>query len=688
MMLFSISDYMDDSTETYINPSLNSKPMILGHIYGKTTTSTFSFIVEKETKKLDFVQVYHEKYDYVLAQVIELEMDDDKNIAKCRIIGYKDKDGVFKQIRIPFPPKSEVLLAQDSFIKNIIEINTKDGAFIGKIEGKNIPIRLNLKNLLTKHISILAKSGAGKSYSSGVLLEEIMDRNVPLIIIDPHGEYSEMKQANDDKKDIEKMGKFGVKPKRYTKNIKEYGFIDGANPIKLNDDLKAEELLHMLPTKLSSSQMALLYNAIKNMPKLDLANLILELEYEESPSKYNIISVVNHLKKMDLFSVNYTPYNELIQPGRCSIINLKGLDPEGQGVLVYKLLKDLFEQRKLNKIPPFFCVVEEAHNFAPERGFGEAKSSKILRTIASEGRKFGMGLCVISQRPARLDKSVLSQCTTQMILKVTNPNDLKAIINSVEGINAESEHEIQNLPIGTSLVTGIVDMPLFVNIRPRKTKHGGTAINILESVEDNDKFFKDLEEHEEHPMVPLVKPKISHKDLQLMSDKKIKSIRNVLVPGAMFMCDSGKRKFNLLVSLNDGGIVTDIDNFKTSYLPELDKLSSQELQTLEMAFKMKSFTKNDAVSKTGNMKVTDFLYSLVEKGYLHYKDGTFTISQRYVLSHLSNYASYSKIEFENIDVKSKQSAEISIDKMKESLSKFVNVVDQRECSILKYEIDE
>jgi DNA helicase HerA-like ATPase len=659
--------------------------MILGHITGKTTTTSFSFLVERETKKLDFVQVFHKRYDYVLAQVIELEMDEDKTLAKCRIIGYKEKDGTFKQIRIPFAPKSEVLLAQDEFIKDIIEINTKEGAYVGKIEGKNIPIHLNLKNLLTKHIAILAKSGAGKSYTAGVLLEEIMDRNVPLLIIDPHGEYSEMKYANDEERDIKKMGSFNIKPKRYTKNIKEYGFVDGLNPIKLNDDLKSDELMHMLPTKLSSSQQALLYNAVKNMPKLDLSNLILELEYEESPSKYNIISVVNHVKSMDLFSVNYTPYNELIQPGRASIINLKGLPPEGQEILVYKLLKDLFEQRKLNKVPPFFCVLEEAHNFCPERGFGEAKSSKIIRTVASEGRKFGMGLCVITQRPARVDKSVLSQCTTQIILKVTNPNDLKAVISSVEGINADSENEIQNLPIGTSLITGVVDMPLFVNIRPRKTKHGGTAVNILETVESEDKFFEDLQEHSDHPMLAVVKPKITHKDLQMMSDREIKTVRNYLVPGVLFLCDSGKNKFNLLVSLSDGGIVTNIDTFTTSYLPELDTLSPQELQTLELAFKLKRFSKNDAISKTGNMKITEFLNSLVQKGYLHYKSNEFTISNQYVLSHLSNFAMYQKIEFVNIENANKQPPKVSLDHIKERLRKFVNVVDQRECFILGYD---
>lgn len=659
--------------------------MILGRISGKTTTIKFNFIVERETKKFDFIQVYHDKYDYVLGQVMELEMDEDKTIAKCQIIGYREKDGTIKQIRIPFAPKSEVLLAENDFIKDMIQINTKNGAYLGYLEGKTIPLHLDLKKVLTKHVAILAKSGAGKSYCSGVLIEEIMEKNVPLLIIDPHGEYSEMKQANDDKKDLAKMRYYKIKPQRYTRYIKEYGFLKEYNPIKLNDDLKSEELIHLLPTKLSSSQMAILYNAIKNMPKLDLANLILELEYEESPSKYNLISVVNHVKNMNLFSVNYTPYNELIQPGRCSIINLKGLEPEGQEIFVYKLMKDLFEQRKLNKVPPFFCVVEEAHNFCPERGFGEAKSSKILRTIASEGRKFGLGLCVITQRPARLDKSVLSQCTTQIILKVTNPNDLKAITSSIEGINSESETEIQNLPIGTALITGVVDMPLFVNIRPKKSKHGGSAVNILDSVQDTEKkFFEELNEHKDHPLLPLIKPKITPKDIELMSDRHVKAVKNRLIPGTLFLCDNGKNKFNILVSLHDGGIVTDIDQMKTSYLPELNTLSPQELQTLELAFKLKQFTEQDAISKTGNMKVSEFISTLMSKGYLTNQGPNIIISNKYVLSNLSNYANYTKIDFGNIAKAERVAKRVSVDTVKERLSKFVSVVDQRECFILNY----
>jgi DNA helicase HerA-like ATPase len=662
--------------------------MIVGRIFGKTSTNRFKFTVESDVKKLDFVQVYHPNYDYVLCQIVELEMDENSMIAQCNIIGYLDKDNKIQQIRMPFKPQTEVLMAEDDFIRKIIQLNEDDGAYVGKLEGKNIKVFLDLKKLLTKHVAVLAKSGSGKSYTVGVLLEEIMEKNVPLLIIDPHGEYSTMKYANDDPKDIEIMQRFGIKPKRFTRNIREYGLLEGLNPIKLNDDIKSNELMHLLPTKLSSAQLAMLYNAMKNLKKIDFTNLILELEIEESPTKYNIISMIDHLKNYNLFSVNYTPYNELIQPGRCSIVNLKGVPPDAQEIITYKLMKDLFEQRKLNKIPPFFAVIEEAHNFCPERGFGEAKSSKILRTIASEGRKFGLGLCVITQRPARLDKSVLSQCTTQIILKVTNPNDLKAVMNSVEGITSDSEKEIQNLSIGSSLITGVVDMPLFTNIRPRKSKHGGVAVNMLENFEqvDETKFFDDLEEHEEKPMIALVKPNISENDIKLMSQQPVKEIKKHLIPSILFLCEHKGHSFNLLVEQVDGGIIKDINSFKTSFLPELSQLSQIEMQTLQYAFSLKQFTQDQIVAKTGNLNIVDTLKSLIQKEYLIYNNGNFTISDKYVLSNLSNFACYEKIDFENISFDKKHAKKIPVDRLKNKLSKFTNIKDQRECYTLKYEV--
>lgn len=87
---------------------------------------------------------------------------------------------------------------------------------------------------------------------------------------------------------------------------------------------------------------------------------------------------------------------------------------------------------------------------------------------------------IISQRPARVDKNVISQCNTQIIMRVTNPNDLKALSKGLEGMTSELEDEIKRLPAGVAmLVSNEIERPVTVNIRPRKSRHGGVSTEII-----------------------------------------------------------------------------------------------------------------------------------------------------------------------------------------------------------------
>jgi len=654
--------------------------MIIGHIIGKITTTHFSFEIEKQTKKFEFVQVYHKLYDYVLCQVIEIERNS-RDIAKCVILGRLDEKKNVKAIRVPFENGSEVFKAEDKLIKSIIQLDSKKdaSAFIGVLDGRNINIFLNLQKLLTKHVAILAKSGAGKSYSVGVLIEEIINKKIPLLVIDPHGEYSSLALANDNLVEGNSLNKLGLKPQGF--KVKEYGDTKvnpNCIPLRLNNKMTSNEVIHLLP-KLTSNQQAILYGAIKDIDELNFTNLLLALNSEENNAKWGIINIINHLRDLDIFSENYTPYQELVKPGNCSIINLKGINPDAQEIIIYKLLKDLFELRKKNSVAPFFLVLEEAHNFCPERSFGETKSSKILRTIASEGRKFGLGLCVVSQRPARVDKSVLSQCTTQIILKITNPNDLKAITNSVEGINSESVNEIQSLPIGTAMVTGIVDIPLFVNIRPRKSKHGGQAVDLL-NIED--KFFEKVQEFNEKEMLAVIFPKTTIKDVILMSDSEVENVKVVLVPAFQVVCrDKKANEFNILIDAVKGEIITDLDDFKTKKIPDLYLLDADAIKVLKQAHKLKEF-KIKEIKGIDNRKSSVKL--LVEYGYLFEEGGKHKISDNYIFSRLDKFAEFSTIGYKNIEYHDKVEALHNEDTIKNKLQKYTTVIECRECFVVRY----
>ena len=477
-----------------------------GIIYGDVGTTEFTCtVLNPNLEQGDYVQVMHERFGWVLGRVDEIKRKtnltvekahnlingDDVEIeetilAKIVVVGYRDERGLLQYPRIPFNVGSVVYFANDDFIKEVIGIEEieKTGAYIGRLfKHRNIKIYLDINNMVQKHVSILAKTGAGKSYLSGVLLEEFLKKNVTTVVIDPHGEYSSLKYPS---KKTKMHQEFGIIPRGYASKIKVFSpdpELNQAKPLKFTlASITPRELLNLM--NLDARQYLIPLRKAMDLLKtskefFDLRDVMRILESEDNPSLSPLISQIEYMAEMGIFARKGTRIDDIVSKGKLSIINLRGIAPDIQEMVVQRLAMALFELRKRNKIPPLMLVVEEAHNYAPQQGV--AASTKILRTIASEGRKFGLGLMIISQRPAKIDKNVLSQCNTQIILRVTNPNDLRAIGNSVENLTKGSLEEIQRLPVGVALVTGgNVSMPLFVEIRPRETKHGGESVKIVD----------------------------------------------------------------------------------------------------------------------------------------------------------------------------------------------------------------
>src|SRR5262249_19167841 len=102
---------------------------------------------------------------------------------------------------------------------------------------------------------------------------------------------------------------------------------------------------------------------------------------------------------------------QLVRPGQVSILYLAGYDHLTQSAIVSIVLEALFYHRALltNRIAQFQAIIEEAHNFIPSRSEGtdETPSLPTIRKVITEGRKFGTGLVLISQRPSRLDETTL-----------------------------------------------------------------------------------------------------------------------------------------------------------------------------------------------------------------------------------------------------------------------------------------
>lgn len=521
-----------------INQAFTPTRDSIGVIYGTVSTQQFRFaITGTEVNRTGYVQVWHESSGWVLGQITELNLESkisytkaqelsigqmnrnkdtrvimgeseyyyeaederirhyslDKLAGVVNVIGYRDRHGVVQLPNSPFNAGQSVYSATEELTKSVLglAIDPRFGAYIGLLRNHPLKVHLDINSLVQKHVSVIAKTGSGKSYIVGILVEELLKRKIPMVILDPHGEYSGLMHPNIDEHDSRLMSRFDIKPHGYSDSIQEYSLNTNVNmgtlPLKLPSyGITADSICELLGLRNTGVQTAVLYKSFNRLSSksefFTLRDLIHVIELARNNSKWHLINSLENLLSTGIFTERPTRLTDLVQPGRVSVINLRGITPDHQQIAVTHLTRQLFEARKLNKIPALMLVIEEAHQFCPQQG--QARSSSILKTIASEGRKFGLGMTVVSQRPAMVDKNVLSQCNTQIILKVTNPNDLKAIVASVEGLTTSTIDEIQRLPISVAILVGAgIQHPIFIDVRVRETKHGGRPVDIFSNVE-------------------------------------------------------------------------------------------------------------------------------------------------------------------------------------------------------------
>jgi len=111
------------------------------------------------------------------------------------------------------------------------------------------------------------------------------------------------------------------------------------------------------------------------------------------------------------------------------IIDISGLPNEVTGPLTALISRLLFQYKiwqttEERKNDPILLVCEEAHRYVPNQGEAQYKEAQeSIRRIAKEGRKYGIGLMLVSQRPSDVESTVLSQCNTWVILRLTNSRD-------------------------------------------------------------------------------------------------------------------------------------------------------------------------------------------------------------------------------------------------------------------------
>ncbi|MCK5664974.1 MAG: ATP-binding protein [Thiotrichaceae bacterium] len=464
--------------------------------------------------------------------------------ANIELVGYRDPTTrQIKIPRRPLDPGAKIETVDFQFLSDFYEFNEHTSLHLGNLVGyergeNTVPIFLDVNTLVTEHLAVLAMTGSGKSYTVGRIIERLVAlNNGTVVVFDPHGEYGKALAKGrlhfsddlDKTEDVRDQKAFpeiksmferlqaanagiqvytpqhdSFKHKYASKNqalalqfdhfemddiaeilpgltepqqrvldvaIRYWRFIDKSEPRDINrlryflgDGL--EELKEW--DDLSDSEAKAL-----NGRSAAVASMKLNRVLHEAQSFYSATMA----EPTDIYRMVGRPTN---RKGRLVIVDLQGLSDTAKQVVCALLSSEILRaaSSKTDPIRPSFLVYEEGHSFAPAGG--KAVSHRIIKKIAGEGRKFGVGFAIISQRPSKLDADVTSQCNTLITMRLKNPDDQRFITKASDMVSKADLDELPNLSTGEALVCGrSIPAPLLVKVGSKALIHGGESPEVL-----------------------------------------------------------------------------------------------------------------------------------------------------------------------------------------------------------------
>ena len=438
----------------------------------------------------------------------------DHIVGEIEIIGRRGGN-IFKRPRAPFNIGEKIFKANREFLEEQLRPDAQSIAIGTFRDNHEVKVHLNLNELISKHFCVLAMTGGGKSWTIAVIIEAIARKyDIPIVIFDPHGEYSSLCCARDDTPDAASVtGKikiFVVAEKTIQKSSDEL-FKEKFNKQRDSErlcvnmaDLETYQIIYLMQSmfELSEAQNRILqagWSDITDDPAIksttDIEKIIKKLEEVASrvtkgDSAKNILNTKLRLLYHGApFIRKYVDdpradIKDIVKKGQVTVIDMSGMEVLYQQAFIAIISNKILRGRMRREIPPVLTIFEEAHRYIPS-GAEFTASKPTIKRIAQEGRKFLMGMGIISQRPSRVDSDVLSQCNTQIIMRLTNPNDQKYVKQVSEHITDSDLEEIRTLAPGEAYLFGsAVPLSLPTQIEAdRLALHGGYTPDIVDELQ-------------------------------------------------------------------------------------------------------------------------------------------------------------------------------------------------------------
>ncbi len=397
---------------------------------------------------------------------------------------------------------------------------------------KDLPYIFNVSEFSQyPHIGVFGGSGSGKSFALRVIIEELMKKRIPTIVLDPHYEMDFKLKTYDEAADYSNLyqsfllGKdVGVDFKDL--NVGEFknllnaaGAMTDAMDTSVDEVFKRGESVDAFRLRLSEILEAL--DRTEDALNMDMQTAELNGDAAEADRirrlqgyqktygrKLNASSLkgiswrFRRLVQDNVFSNSSEALEAALRSGK--LISLKGSTRLLEVYSSYILKKFYYKRRaymdaKLlgtndeDYFPPFIIITDEAHNFAP-KAF-ESASKPILKEVAQEGRKYGVFLILATQRITLLDDTVTAQLNTKFILRTVRESDISTIKEETD-ISSDDAKRLPYLTTGDAFISeASFGRTIFTRFRFADTKAIDKVNPFLElKSETEDKMMAVFEE--------------------------------------------------------------------------------------------------------------------------------------------------------------------------------------------------
>lgn len=423
------------------------------------------------------------------------------------------KNNVFKRAVNTYPEiNSKVYLADGkalSIIMNSLEneITSDKRLTIGKYaSNQDVQAILDGNKFFQRHATIVGSTGSGKSFTVANILEKANELPYAnLIVFDLHGEYNELSYAkqikisdNDNGLHIplwffnyEEIHSLFIESSEGTSTnqraaVIKYILEQKKEYIKNNmSDLSPEIITADTPIPFSAKKMkeyleeenikeeltGELYKSgdKKGQEKTKqgqyygkLTNLITRLQTKMDDKKYSF--VFNEKETIESNYINTFIDQILNNDKKIKVIDLSEVPSDMLPIIIGVVTRLVYEvqfwmtPKEKETRHPFAFICDEAHLYMPrdttKMKAVENKSLEIFEKIAKEGRKYGVSLVIVSQRPAELNSTIISQCNNIVSLKITNDRDKSAVATMLTDSLVGLVETLPNLDVGECIVIG------------------------------------------------------------------------------------------------------------------------------------------------------------------------------------------------------------------------------------------